>query len=302
MMSTLLKREDGNVLILTAIALLALLAITGLVIDGGMVYMQKSHLQKTANAAALSGAQELTNSEESVQKVVQDILASHDETVSMNQLNITMNDQVNVRLTKPVNLAFSSLFGIDAVDVRAEATASLGVMGRAVGVAPLGVDETTPLQLYQEYQLKVGSGDSEAGNFGILALGGSGARTYEENLRYGYQEELKIGDVVATQTGNIAEKTRSAVQEKINGCPESPDNLFKRDCSRIILVPVYKPYNQTSNQVKEVIITGFAYFYIKDPMNSKETSVTGIFIERAGTGFTEKGASNYGAYAIRLSR
>ncbi|WP_233713745.1 TadE/TadG family type IV pilus assembly protein [Lederbergia citri] len=301
-MKAFMKKENGNVLILTAVALIALLAITGLVIDGGIMYMQKSHLQKTANAAALSGAQELTNQDERVRQVVSDILRSHGESDAMNQLEINSREKVKVQLSKPVKLAFSSLFGINTVEVKAEATASLGVMGRASGVSPLGVDETVPLELYREYKLKVGSGDSAAGNFGILALGGTGASTYEENLRYGYHEELKVGDVIATQTGNITEKTRSAVQEKINGCPESLDNLFKRDCSRIILVPVYRPYNISSNQVKAVIITGFAYFYIKDPMNSKDTSVTGMFIERAGTGYTEKGAKNYGTYVIRLSR
>lgn len=51
----LVKREQGNVLVIVAVGLVALLLITGIVIDGGNLYMTKSHLQKTANAAVLSG-------------------------------------------------------------------------------------------------------------------------------------------------------------------------------------------------------------------------------------------------------
>jgi Putative Flp pilus-assembly TadE/G-like len=296
-----LRNENGNVLVLTAIGLLMLLSVCGLVIDGGLLYLEKSRLEKTANAAALSGAQELTNTESEVRRVAGEILSSHNASGTLESITVKLKESVMLQLKKEVKLTFSSIFGMDTATVSARAGATLGVMGRAVGVAPLGVDESTTLTLYQPYQLKVGSGDSATGNFGILALGGTGARTYEENLRLGYDKEIKIGDIIDTQTGNIADKTRSAVEEKITACPENPRNIHDRDCARVILVPIYKAYQVDSNQVKQVMITGFAYFYITDPMDMKTTSVTGIFIERTGPGFTESGAKNYGAYAIRLT-
>lgn len=294
------RKEEGNALLLMAVAFLSFLVMAGFVIDGGMIYMTKSRLQKAANAAALSGAQELATSEAAVQAVVHDILVRHEEEKNLKQLDIVMEQKVAVDLERAVPLAFGKLLGMETVSVTAHAAAGLRVMGRAKGAAPLGIDESIPLQFYKEYQLKVDSSGVEYGNFGVLALGGPGAQTYEDNLRYGYQEEIRVGDILETQTGNIAGKTRSVIQEKINECPDSPDNIYKRDCPRILLIPVYRPYEHTVNQLKKVEVTGFAYFYITAPMNPKDTTITGMFIKRTGTGLEERNSVNRGAFSIRL--
>lgn len=300
-MGNFLKEERGVAIIYVALAMVALLCVTGLAIDGGIMYMTKSKLQKAANAAVLSGAQELINSEEQVNKIVNRILADHGESSSKESLLILKDKKVRVGLLKKVKPAFMSLFGFETVDVRASAAASLAPMGRAAGVAPLGVREDTPLNYGTIVKLKTDSDGSASGFFGILALNGPGAKTYEENLRHGYQQEVKIGDIIETQTGNIAGKTRSVVQELINGCTSPIGDLSDRNCSRIILVPVYKPYNFTSNQLKMIKVTGFAYFYITEPMSSNDTSITGMFIKWPGTGFYEEGSIDRGAYAIRLT-
>jgi hypothetical protein len=295
------SEERGDALILLALVFICLMGFAGLALDGGMIYMTKSELQKVADAAVLSGAQELTNKQENVEQVVQDILNAHHESSSLANLQITMDKQVGINLSKPVKLIFLSLLGFDKVNVTAHAAAGLGTMGEAEGAAPLGIDQSVTLNYDQTYQLKVGSSGVQTGNFGILALGGPGARTYEDNLLNGYQEEVKIGDIIDTQTGNIAGDTRDAIQERINACTYPPGDYTERDCPRILLVPVYTPYEIDQNQVKSVKITGFAYFYITEPMNSTDTSVTGVFIKRAGTGYYEEGSVDRGAYSIRLT-
>ncbi|WML43332.1 Tad domain-containing protein [Neobacillus sp. PS3-40] len=301
LLKRLLKEESGNVLILGALSMIGLLGMAGLVIDGGFVYMTKSELQKVANATVLSGAQELTGHEENVDKIVNDILTAHKETATLQNIQITMGEKLAIDLTKPVNLSFMRLFGFQKVDVKAHSQASLGVLGRAIGAAPLGINDNITLEYYKTYQLKVDSTEVQSGNFGILALGGPGARTYEENLRYGYQEELKTGDIIDTQTGNIAGKTQTVIQELVNGCSYFPGDDITRNCSRVILIPVYKPYENDQNQMKSVMVTGFAYFFITAPMSSNDTSITGMFIKRTGTGFYEEGSSDKGAYSIRLT-
>ncbi|MDP4162008.1 MAG: Tad domain-containing protein [Bacillota bacterium] len=296
-----LQNENGNAILFVGIALMGLLGMAGLAIDGGLVYMTKTSLQKTANAAVLSGAQELTNNDDEVSKIVHTILDHDNQSDTLKSLQITSGSKVAVDLTKSVKLSFARLFGFDHMDVTVHSAASLGKLGRAVGAAPLGIDESIPLEFNKIYQLKTDSSGVEAGNFGVLALGGPGASTYEDNLRNGYQEEIKIGDLINTETGNIAGKTRSVVQERINGCPENPRNIFDRNCSRVILVPVYKPYNFTGNQMKQIKITGFAYFYITDPMDPKDTSIKGMFIRRAGLGYYDEASKDKGAYSIRLT-
>ncbi|MFD1019926.1 TadE/TadG family type IV pilus assembly protein [Thalassobacillus hwangdonensis] len=300
-MRAFLKKQSGDALILTALALMVLLVAVGLVIDGGMIFMNKSHLQKTANAAVLSGAQELTFDVEEAEQIVNEVVDKHEKSIEVSGITVSPNEKIEVEVEKTVPLAFSKLFGREYVVVRAHAAAELGVMGRAMGAAPLGIDDSIELEYYKEYQLKVDETEVDTGNFGVLALGGPGAKTYEYNLRHGYEDQIEVGDVLDTQTGNIAGKTRSVVRELVDGCTELPRDVSDRECSRVLLVPVYEPYNQTSNQMKQVKVTGFAYFYITDPMSSSDTSITGMFIKRAGTGFTHPSALSKGAYSIRLT-
>jgi hypothetical protein len=294
------KEEKGSTIILAAISLLVLLGMAGLAIDGSLIYMTKSKLQKAANAAVLSGAQDLPFTEQKVTDTVHYVLNAHDESTSMAEIEIELEKKVGLNLTQEVNLTFASIFGFEKVDVKVHAAAGLYPFGKAVGAVPLGVDDSKPLEYFKEYQLKVGPSESEYGNFGILALERPGAKTYEENLRNGYQGEIKIGEIVNTQTGNIAGKTIDVIQERVNGCSQPPGDYSIRDCSRIILILVYKPYAYEAGQMKQVQVTGFAYFYIKAPMDSKDTSITGVFIKRAGTGTYIEGSLDKGAYTTRL--
>jgi hypothetical protein len=301
-LKSLCRDQQGSMMLLVALSIAAMLAVAGLVIDGGTVYVVKSQLQKTANAAALSGAQELTHSELAVRQVIETILLEHDEMSSLSEARIVMEQQVTVALQREVPLTLISIFSTDTLTVKVEATAALASMGRATGVAPLGIDEAIPLVFLQEYNLKVDEKDSDTGNFGILALGGGGAATYEDNLKYGYQNQIKLGDILDTQTGNVVDKTRTGVNERINSCPYPSGEYHHRDCPRVILIPVYQKYNYDSNQLKQVKVIGFAYFYILEPMSNQDKTIKGMFIKRTGTGFAEPDASATGAYAIRLIR
>lgn len=300
MIKKLRSREDGSSLLMVALTLGALLVMTGLVIDGGHLVKMKSHLQKTANAAALSGAQEIPNLEGKVQEVVNQILSAHGEGQSLSQMEI-LEKELRVTLKKDVDLFFAPLFGMERVTISAKAAAGLFPMGSAKSAVPLGIDESVNLVYGQTYQLKVDAGDSISGNFGVLALEGPGAKLYGESLKYGFGSSLNVGDVINTQTGNIAGATRDGVNYRIANCPYPVGEYEHRDCSRIMLVIVYKPSSVINNQLKSVTVTGFAYFYITNQMSSTDDSIKGIFIKRAGTGFAEtKRPIDRGAYAIRL--
>ncbi len=307
----LVREQRGSTIVLMAFSMLLLLTVVGLVVDGGTMYASKSHLQKVANAAALSGAQELTGQESRVKEIIDDILLHHQEEESLVGTEIQMKSNVRVQLKKEVPLGFSRLFGKDSVSVIVEAAAKVIPMEAAAGVAPLGIIESVPLVYNQPYRLRVDSSDVDTGYFGILALGGTGAKPYEYNLKYGYENEVKIGDIIETQTGNVTGKTREAVKYRLDSDPYLPGDYSHRDSPRILLIPVYQPCNQydenkectnewDSNQLKQIKVKGFAYFYISEPMSQNDTSITGMFIERTGTGYGNSGTVDKGAYAIRL--
>lgn len=296
-----IREQAGSAFVLMSLSMIGLLAMTGIVVDMGTLYVTKTELQKAANAAVLSGAQELTYEESAVRDVVNTILQEHDKTDSLAGLEIKMEERVDIILERSVKLQFSGLIGRNQSVVKVHAAAELRSMGKASGAAPLGIDESIELIHYQPYRLKVDEQDVDTGNFGILALGGAGANTYEDNLKNGYSEDIKIGDILPTQTGNIAGKTREGVQERINSCPYPVEETHHRDCPRVILIPVYQPYEHDQNQLQQVKVTGFAYFYITDPMDQHDKTVNGMFIKRAGTGTASDGALDKGAYVIRLT-
>ncbi|GGM30629.1 hypothetical protein GCM10011351_15950 [Paraliobacillus quinghaiensis] len=297
----LFTKQNGSVLVLVAFAFTGILGMTGLAIDGGIVYMNKAELQKIANAAVLSGAQELTSDGGNVKIIAQEVIAQHDEADTLQSTDVIQTEieqSVRVSLKKTVPHSFLKLFGVQSADVHAEAKAGLGVMGSAIGAAPLGIDESLELVYGEEYPLKVGSGDSDTGNFGILALIGSGTNNYEDALENGYQEELKVGDVIYTESGNKIGNTPTIINNKAaNSC-----TISDRDCERILLVPVYKPYIDDGGKIKQVKITGFAYFYVLEFVSDGlgKGSIKGKFIKRTGTGFTTAGAVDKGAYSIKL--
>ncbi|MCR2823184.1 pilus assembly protein TadG-related protein [Lederbergia panacisoli] len=293
----LVTNEDGNIVLMSTFLFLALTAFAGLVVDGGHLYLTKAHLQKAANAAALSGGQELTSDQESkVKSLVENIVDAHGESLSLKNVEIEMEKKVSVNLTKSVDLFFSSIFGMQAVNVSTKATAQIGSMGRAYGAAPIGINDSVQLNFGEEYTLKVDETGGETGFFGILGLQGPGAKLYEQNLMHGFDGELKVGDIVNTESGNIAGPTQRAVDYLVKTC----NDMNAKDCPRILLIPVYKPYNVDGNKMKEVKITGFAHFYISEPMNDNDKTIKGIFLKRVTTGFETEDALNKGAYSLKL--
>ncbi|WP_202078114.1 TadE/TadG family type IV pilus assembly protein [Caldalkalibacillus salinus] len=142
----LVKKESGNSIVMVALSLGALLSMTGLVIDGGTMYVTKSHLQKTANAAALSGAQELTNKEDEVRRVAKEVLERHGESESLENIKVQMEDRVDVFLTKPVDLNFVGIFGIEQADVKVYAAAEILPMNESTGMAPFSVPNNVPIR------------------------------------------------------------------------------------------------------------------------------------------------------------
>lgn len=298
----LIKEQRGSTVVLVGLSLLLLLTVAGLVIDGGTLYAAKSHLQKTANAAALSGAQELTGKESDVKAIVNDILTHHGEQASLTGTEINMKSTVRVNLSKKVPLGFARLLGKKDVTVSVQAAAQVSPIGAATGVVPMGIDETLELEYYKPYVLKEGPKGGEYGFRGILLFGGrNGAPPYKEDLMHGYKGEVTVGDIVDVKNGTVAGGTRDGVEYRINTDPYPPGEYWHKDSPRLMLVPVYKEYRKNGKQVDYVEIKGFAYFYLLEPQpGDDDKEIRGMFIENFGGGTVKPGAVERGADVIRL--
>jgi Flp pilus assembly protein TadG len=141
-MTSLARRQDGQVAVITAIFLVALLGCAGIVLDVGSWFRQQRVTQATVDAAALAGAQALPGDPSSATSLATDF-ANKNSGVAGASVSVTStwvpNDTIKVTQSKPAAGFFSSLFGFNTVTVHAHATAVSEVPTAVMGAAPIAV-------------------------------------------------------------------------------------------------------------------------------------------------------------------
>jgi hypothetical protein len=134
------REEDGQALVLIAVTLVVLFGMCALVLDVGRAYVVKRHLQASADAAALAGAQDLPDpdvasataqnySGKPGAKNNDSHLPSVSTTVTTKCLSKTGCDPVNalvVEETTFVPTLFAKVLGINGFTIKAKATAMMG--------------------------------------------------------------------------------------------------------------------------------------------------------------------------------
>jgi Flp pilus assembly protein TadG len=121
-MNPLLHRQRGAVAIMTALAMLVLLAVVGLVIDGGLAYLVKARLNAAVDSAALAGARAVTTGATQAEQTASAQGAAADF--------FDANIPSNYLLSSPKLLATKVSFNLGqaTIDVTAEAPMPVSVM------------------------------------------------------------------------------------------------------------------------------------------------------------------------------
>jgi hypothetical protein len=148
------RRERGATIVFVALALTALLSVVALAVDVGMLMTAKTEAQRTADAAAMAGAGTLiftpgddgpARSEadkfgemNDVQGVA-DIDPAADVDVDLANLTVTVRAHRDQVRGGPVATWFAQIFGVDAVDIGADATARASSAGAAKCVKPFAI-------------------------------------------------------------------------------------------------------------------------------------------------------------------
>lgn len=300
-----LQEEKGSAVIILALAMTVLLGFTALVTDVGLLYLTNVQLSNAVDAAVLAGAQELPHNPELALQQAEDYALANGvekEKISLEVFND--NKAIKAQANKEVEFFFARVLGFNSGQVAHGATALVGNMVAVNGAVPLGIQEHN-FQFGEQYTLKVGAGDTDILNeevspgwFGVLALEGPGAKLYEDNLTYGFNGELKIGDILDVQTGNISNPTKRAIDYRMAQCTHSPYctvDDYSRDCPKLLKVPVIEPAGH-----KQVRIKGFAMFLVEEvPGQGNENFVKGRFLETVTTGEIGTG-SGFGLMGVKL--
>lgn len=296
----LLREERGVVLVLVAAALVALLGFGALVTDVGLLMFNREHLANAADAAALAGAQFLPENPAAAVAAAEHYALSNG--AQPGEVRVTLGPDgksITVDAVRQVSFSLARVLGFTASSVSAHAKAKVEAVSELYGAAPLGIREQS-LEFGRLYNLKVGGGAGEHGNFGAIALGGHGADNYEENLRHGYQGWLKVGDILETEPGNMSGPTQRAVEDRIRGHESCTWQHHCRNCPRVIYTPVYRVVGELQGR-SQVEIVGFAAFFLDGVRRSgNDCYVQGYFLQKLISG-TRGGAGNdYGLRTVKL--
>ncbi|HEY3334922.1 MAG TPA: pilus assembly protein TadG-related protein [Candidatus Limnocylindrales bacterium] len=139
-------RDDGQMLVIFAICLVAIIAMTGLVIDGGMTFVQRREQQNVADAAALAGAYAYVNSNNASDAgpAAMAAAAANGYTSGSDGVTVSVTTavtggaiKVTTTVTRPHRNYFSGIVGFTSWPVTTTATAQGGMPNGALGAMPV---------------------------------------------------------------------------------------------------------------------------------------------------------------------
>ncbi len=298
-MLRLLREEKGSAMVVMVLSIAVMMGFAALVIDIGNLYLNRIRLVNMADAAALAGVQDLPNSPELAVNNAYRYAAQNGMNSDIVGVSISTNNTVvTVNVTRTVPFFFAKIFGMISTDVAARAVAGIKPITGVSDVVPFGVVKQEFIY-GQTYTLKDGAGSGYDGNYGALALGGNGANIYRGNIENGYSGQLRIGDWVYTEPGNISGATSTGVEYRISLDPTATFATVQAGSPRILIVPIID--SLIVNGRSEVQIVGFAAFFLEGVGGEgNKNYVTGRFLEMVVLGDTGSGDTSYGLYGCSL--
>lgn len=300
-MTSWLRNETGAVGVIVAVVLVVLLMVMALVVDVGQAYQVKRQLQTAADAASLAGAYDLAQgASQSTAGATAQSYAQKNSSQPFDSLQVTFPTPATIKVAVRQSKAtfFASLFGVNAVQVGASATAG-GSLVTTVnsGVVPIIV----PFQQISghvgsgnPFTFNLGSDNSQAGQgfFWLINFSNSEAGTpdYADWIEQGYPNPVSIGD---TASGNgMKAALKEALQQRMSSQPK-------------LIVPLYD-LAEAAGDSKTYHVVGFAEFVITGfNLNGNPKTISGYFTTGdlvnglAGGGGTPK---NYGIVVISLTQ
>lgn len=308
--------QRGQSLVLSLLFLTVLVGMAALVVDVGSWYRADRKLQANADAAALAGAQELPANSAAAEARALEYADTNDGGLEAKNVKfrttVVPHDTIAVTTDRPSPGFFAQLFGRGSVDVRAKAAARAGVLGSAIGAAPIAVDwqhemlhcdppescwgryedgELIPGQMTTVDFFKTGPGAFRIVNIDS-SRGGTGLTDIAEWIRTGYLDAADVNQWYYSDPGikPNSSHVKEALDYRLSG---EPDLLF----------PVYNAVEESGSNFRYYVI-GFAVFHVTswEIHGSKDSRINGYFMDMVWTGVpaSSGGAPGFGARAVEL--
>ncbi|MGV8982965.1 TadE/TadG family type IV pilus assembly protein [Clostridium sp.] len=290
--------NKGNVAIILCLVFTALLGFTAYVVDIGLIYVERVKLSNAIDSAVLAASLELPTGPIKAKEVAIEYLKMNNVDPSKVSIAIsTDNKSIEMVGIKTVDHFFAPIIGIDSSNINAITKAIIAPVKSVIGgIRPFAV-EKFDFSYGDVVTLKEGAGDGYHGNYGAVALGGTGANVFRTNAIYGYSGLISIGDMIDTEPGNMVGATNE-IENYINS-EFSSFSDFKRNSIRLWTMPLVD--SLTVNGRKDVLVVGFGEFYVENiTKNSGKVEIQGRFIRFVTNGEIDMTVNDSGVYGSKL--
>ncbi len=286
-------REEGSVLVLTAVALTGLLGFFALTLDAGVFLWERRDLQNIADAAALAGTQELPQHPDRAIVIAREYAERNGAVQDGRQIEgievVDDDTAVRVHVAHPGRpTILGRVLGIFNVDIGTRAKGALRSPMEADNVLPWGLKDSARLSYGDVVTIKYSAQNVDTGNFGPLALPcgdrSTGASCYRDNIRNGSHVELNRA--YQTEPGNMVGPTRQGLQWRLDNTSAACDSFdevfeslgggewrfrspqcnpwsgFGEASRRVALIPVIADTDFLGRS--EVTVVSFALVFVED--------------------------------------
>lgn len=312
---TRMRSDSGQAMVFIVFALMGLVLMAGLVIDGGSWRRTQRQVQTAADAAALAGAQDLpidaTASTTAVNYAQQNMSGIAAPTVTFpTDAPCVAHACIDVRAAKPVSGIFLAAINATA---RAHARAMVSVPSMMKNVAPVAVKNTVacavtnPACYGQTVTLSFDESNVSSSNIGLIDLSchstsstacpsnaGIGGSQLKDWIETGYADALPANQWYNVKTGETIGPVKQGFTDRVGVA---------------LFFPVFDTVATSGGSAYYFHIIGWAAFVI-DPTGvtwtSQKRQLTGHFVTYTATdlaaGDPIGGATDFGVHVITLTQ
>lgn len=283
--------QKGAIFLAFLISVSAVISVFGAVTESTLLLHSRSRLFNGAEAALLDAANLYTTTTDQTtitNTLKEDYCSNNFLTPANTSLDFSQiaGNTLIINTTKAIPFFF---LPNKSMTLTANLAATIPLPASSAGnMAPLVVQNVS-FAIGGTYTLKEGAGDGTTGNYGGLDLG-SGAKTFEEVLTYGYDGTISINQTLSTKTGNMAGPTADAIQTRLGDGDPSND----------IIMVVVTNSTWPNGASSPITVNSFAAFRISSvgTHGSSTGEITGTFINYRTTDVVgSAGAPNTGVFS-----
>lgn len=325
-MSVQVRLDNGQIMVILALALAALVGVAALGVDAFYLYWNKNQLQNGTDAAALAGATYLGdlnlvdgNPTCTYSTTAQDAACTYalSNRIKLSEIQSIVVDQSDYKVTvsarRMVGALFGKAVGIKEYIATATSVATLRGLRSASRLIPIGLSYLTVYKYGQSVNIHLpDKSDSNCGPgcWQGLALrsmnhGDVGGSAFRENLGYGCDCTVSVGDVLTGEPGAKSGPTSEGIAERLASPGIDPNGTWSSHSPgdpRAVTVPLVDWGSclvHGGGRTCRPVVKGFAEMWITGDEGS---TINAVFIRQVapGTPGPPGGASDGAVHAVLI--